>query len=335
MIHKYTDVPERMLSLIFQPRSPIKISFTLQNQPLNESVRNKPCLFSRRRGTRLYSLAKITTMRPSLLLSFLLLSYFSFSQTPRDFRQHVEIVRDSFGVPHIFGELDEDVGYGLGFATCEDDFKTLQWGMLAGRAMAGRSLGKEGAVIDFAVQLLRVRELVAERYEKDLSPKTRAVIEAFTAGVNRYAALHPEEVLVKKAFPGTSKDVVAGYVLSFALLSGIQGPLQAIVDGKQPQLSFGESGKGSNGLAINSSMTKDGAVYLDINSHQPLEGPLSWYEIHLHSNEGWNAIGGTFHGGCTVFHGVNENLGWAHTVNNFDPIDVYQLQPDPKKKTTI
>jgi acyl-homoserine-lactone acylase len=250
----------------------------------------------------------------------------------RDYKANVEIVRDSFGVPHIFGKTDADVAYGLGWATCEDDFKTLQWMFLAGKKMQGRLQGKDGAAIDYAVNLLRVREMVDERYEKDLSPHVRGIIEAMAEGVNSYARLHPEEVLVKKAFPASPKDIVAGYVLAESLLSGVDGPIKRIINGTQPTVPFAENGKGSNGIAFNSSKTKDGAVYLDVNSHQPLEGPLSWYEIHLCSEEGWNIIGGTFHGGCTVFHGANEYLGWAHTVNNFDGVDVFQLQADPKKK---
>lgn len=269
-------------------------------------------------------------MKKIVLIMVLFCSISAYAQ--RDYKQYVEIVRDSFGVPHIFGKTDADVAYGLGWATCEDDFKTLQWMLLAGKKMAGRNIGKDGAVIDYAVNLLRVQELVNDRYEKDLSPHVRGIIEAMTAAVNKYAELHPEEVLVKKAFPSSPKDVVAGYVLAEALLSGVDGPLKNIVNGKQPTVPFAENGKGSNGMAFNSSKTKDGSVYLDINSHQPLEGPLSWYEVHLCSEEGWNVMGGTFHGGVTVFHGVNEYLGWAHTVNSFDAVDVFQLQPDPKKK---
>jgi acyl-homoserine-lactone acylase len=271
-------------------------------------------------------------MKNIFILLALITSATSYAQ--HDYKANVEIVRDSFGVPHIFGKTDADVGYGLGWATCEDDFKTLQWMLLAGKKMAGRNIGKDGAIIDFAVNLLRVRELVDDRYEKDLSPHVREIIEAMTMAVNKYAALHPKEVLVKKAFPASPKDIVSGYVLAESLLSGIDGPLKNIVNGKQPTVAFAEQGKGSNGIAFNSSKTKDGDVYLDINSHQPLEGPLSWYEVHLCSEEGWNVMGGTFHGGVTVFHGVNENLGWAHTVNNFDAVDVFQLQPDPKHKKT-
>jgi acyl-homoserine-lactone acylase len=250
----------------------------------------------------------------------------------RDYAANVEIVRDSFGVPHIFGKTDADVAYGLGWATCEDDFETLQWALLAGKHMMARWKGVEGAKIDYAVQLLRIRELVDERYEKDLSPEVREYIEAHVAAVNKYASLHPEEVKVKKAFPANGKDIVSGYVLSYCLLSGVTDPLQNIVEGKIKPISWERAGKGSNTFAINSKFSKDGNTYLDINSHQPLEGPLSWYEAHLVSEEGMNILGGTFHGGVTIFHGVNQFLGWAHTVNLADFIDVYQLQPDPKKK---
>jgi acyl-homoserine-lactone acylase len=59
---------------------------------------------------------------------------------------------------------------------------------------------------------------------------------------------------------------------------------------------------------------------------------MSWYEAHLQSEEGLNILGATFHGAVSIFHGTNENLGWAHTTNYFDAIDIYQLQPDPEKK---
>ena len=68
-----------------------------------------------------------------------------------------------------------------------------------------------------------------------------------------------------------------------------------------------------------------------VNSHQPLEGWYSWYEAHLISEEGMNILGGTFAGGICIFHGANENLGWAHTVNHADFSDVYKLEMHPEK----
>ena len=88
---------------------------------------------------------------------------------------------------------------------------------------------------------------------------------------------------------------------------------------------------GSNGFAFNSLKTTAGKSYLNINTHQPLEGPFSWYEAHLHSEEGWNMLGGLFPGSPFPFIGTNENLAWTHTYNYPDLIDVYQMKIHPKK----
>jgi acyl-homoserine-lactone acylase len=53
------------------------------------------------------------------------------------------------------------------------------------------------------------------------------------------------------------------------------------------------------------------------------------YEAHVCSEEGWNALGGLLAGGTSILHGVNENLGWAHTVNYSDRVDVFQLEINP------
>ena len=270
-------------------------------------------------------------MKKLLALSTLLtISLFTFSQTGTKY--NVEIVRDSFGVPHIFGKTDADCVYGLVWAECEDDFNTVQWGQLLAKGMLGRYLGVDGAKIDYAVQLLRIKQTIDEHYDKDISPGFKKLLQAAADAGNKYAALHPNEVLVKQALPVGPKDFIGGYMLAMALMTGVDGALGQMVNGTVPPVSFVDKGRGSNAMAMNSKKTADGHVYLDVNSHQPLEGPLSWYECHIHSDEGWNMYGSTFAGGVTIFHGVNENLGWAHTTNGFDAIDIYQLQPDPENK---
>ena len=86
---------------------------------------------------------------------------------------------------------------------------------------------------------------------------------------------------------------------------------------------------GSNGFAFKSSKTKDGKTYLNVNTHQPLEGPFSWYEAHVNSEEGWNMLGGLFPGLPLPVIGTNENLGWTHTYNYPDMNDIYQLIINP------
>ena len=245
--------------------------------------------------------------------------------------ENIKIARDKWGVPHIFAKTDAEVSYGLAWANAEDDFKTMQLTMLAGKGMVGKLKGKDGASIDYVVALLHCREVVEEQYDKTLSPEYKALIEGYVAGINAYAAKHPEEVLLKGSFPTNTKEYMTSIVLSLSVISGVDGVLQKIFSGKIKTLDDFKTG-GSNAFAISSSKTTDGSAYLAINSHQPLEGPVAWYEAHLCSEQGLNILGGLFPGGPVVFHGVNENLGWAHTVNYQDKIDVFQLEMSPNKK---
>ena len=120
----------------------------------------------------------------------------------------IDIVRDRWGVPHIFSKTDAGVAYGLAWAHAEDDFKTIQQGFLAGKAMLGLYSGKQGATIDYVIQFLQCRKIVDERYELDISPAYKTILESYTAGINAYAKAHPNEVLVKKCFPVTPKDML-------------------------------------------------------------------------------------------------------------------------------
>ncbi|OYZ01357.1 MAG: peptidase S45 [Sphingobacteriia bacterium 28-36-52] len=244
----------------------------------------------------------------------------------------IDIIRDKYGVPHIFGKTDPEVAYGLAWAHAEDDFTTIQQSLLAGKAMLAQYQGKKGASIDYIVHLLRIPELVEERYESDLAPDFKKLLEGYSAGLNAYAAKHPKEVLLKKIFPVTPKDMVQYSVLQLCVLSGADKALAAIFGGTIPLLENYKT-QGSNAFAFNSNKTTDGQVYLNINAHQPLEGPVAFYEAHLSSEEGWNILGANFPGAPSILHGVNEHLGWAHTVNEPDKLDVYQLEINPENKT--
>lgn len=244
----------------------------------------------------------------------------------------IDIIRDQYGVPHIFGKTDPEVAYGLAWAHAEDDFTTIQQSLLAGKAMLAQYQGKKGASIDYIVHLLRIPELVEEKYESDLAPDFKKLLEGYSAGLNAYAAKHPQEVLLKKIFPVTPKDMVQYSVLQLCVLSGADKALAAIFGGTIPLLENYKT-QGSNAFAFNSNKTTDGNVYLAINAHQPLEGPVAFYEAHLSSEEGWNILGANFPGAPSILHGVNEHLGWAHTVNEPDKLDVYQLEINPTNST--
>lgn len=262
-----------------------------------------------------------------ILFALLLLSTASFAQiNPKN----ITIARDSYGVPHIFAKTDPEVSYGLAWAHAEDDFNSLQMVALPAKGMIARALGKEGAAGDYAFALFRCREITEERWHT-LSPDFIQLLEGYVQGLNDYAKAHPEEVLVKGLFPLTVKDHVAASVLALTVFNGGDKALRSIFGNNvHPLIEFDK--KGSNGIAVHPSKTATGEAFLAINAHQPNEGPQAFYEAHVNSENGWNALGGLLAGGPSILHGVNENLGWAHTVNLCDRMDIFQLQMNPANK---
>lgn len=266
-----------------------------------------------------------------ILLVLFFCSFAIYSDAQKIDPTSIDIVRDSFGVPHIFANTDAEVAYGLAYAHAEDDFKTIQLGFLSGRSLLGIYKGKEGATIDYIAYLLRCQQTVAEKYESDISPEYKKVLQGYCDGFNAYANNHRDEVLVKKLLPLTPKDMLAYSMLQLSISSGADKALTQIYNGSIKSLDEFKPG-GSNAYAFNSSKTTDGNTYLNINAHQPLDGPVSWYEAHLCSNEGWNIIGALFACAPSMLIGCNENLAWAHTVNNPDKLDIYQLEINPANK---
>ncbi|MEQ8626917.1 penicillin acylase family protein [Ekhidna sp.] len=239
----------------------------------------------------------------------------------------IEIIRDEWGVPHIYAPTDAQVSYGLAWAHAEDDFETIQEILLAAKQMMGRYQGPDGAPIDYVVGLLRCEDIVNEHLDEVDSAFIK-IAKGYIAGLNAYAKSHKDEVLVKKAFPVTLTDIFKAYVLQLAVQDGADNLIRNLFDGNIDTVDF--ETKGSNAFAISRKKTTSDEVFLAVNSHQPLEGPAAWYEAHLVSDEGWNMLGGLFPGGSVIFHGTNEHLGWAHTVNYFDKRDVFQLEMHPE-----
>ena len=272
--------------------------------------------------------------RFSILIFLLSISYISRSQIdPND----IEIVRDKWGVPHIYAKTDKEVAYGLAWAHAEDDFSTIQKTFLPAKGMLGELEGLRGAVLDFAVELLKSRE-VAERELENLPPEGLNIIYGYLEGLNAYAKKFPEKVLVNKSFPLTIYDYLTGLNLMLHLFSDTGDVIGQLlsnsinpIDEMSGVDNIGSS-IGSNGFAFNSIKTKDKKAYLNVNTHQPLEGPFSWYEAHVNSEEGWNMLGGLFPGLPLPVIGTNEYLGWTHTYNFPDMNDIFQLIINPNNK---
>ena len=262
-------------------------------------------------------------------MKYLVLLFFIFhlSANAQIERKNITIARDSFGVPHIFAKTDPEVAYGLAWAHAEDDLTNIETMILYGKARLGSAIGKRGAQADYVVNLLRCREVVDEQWNT-LSPDFLALIKGYVQGLNAYAKAHPKEVKYKASFPFNEREYITAVIFSVSIFCGLDKLLPQLFGNRITTIP-GFGSEGSNAFAFHPSRTTSGEAMLTINAHQPVEGATAFYEAHLQSEEGWNMLGGLFPGGCLIFHGTNENLGWAHTVNYQDKIDLYQLQMNP------
>lgn len=252
----------------------------------------------------------------------------------RDYAPVIE--RDAYGVPTIRGATDADVAYGIAYAHAEDDFENIQRQILTARGRLAARFGREGAGSDFLYHLIDVRGHVEAGYERDLSPETRAILDAYAAGVNAYAAAHPEEVW-RDARNVTGRDIVAGFVHNSPIFWGFDSWLVPLTDDEShpcaprplgPRIEDRIGDRGSNAFAVAPSRSDDGHTRLIVNSHQPWTGPVAWWELRLESGEGWRFHGGTFSGSPVPFVGHNGALGYAATVNYPDLADYYLLVTD-------
>lgn len=252
------------------------------------------------------------------------------------------VIRDRWGVPHVYGARDADVAFGLAYAHAEDDWKTFEEVILFSRGVLARTKGKDAAVTDYLVAALGANQAIARDFEAKLSAETRAMLIAYAAGINFYCA----EALARCApgvAPVTPQDIVAGFAARTPFFYGLEENLKAVFEGdleKRASLDWmrtaffrvhPDAELGSNAMAVAPQRSADGATRLMVNSHQPFTGPVAWYEARLKSEEGLDIIGGVFPGSPLILHGATPDLGWAFTVNKPDLVDVYSLETDRAK----
>ncbi len=250
------------------------------------------------------------------------------------------IERDDWGVPHIYGKRDADVSFGLAYAHAQDDYKIIADIILATRGKLASVYGKGAAVNDYYVHLMDIWNTIESNYESDVPADVRALCDGYAAGINLFLQDHPERGR-KKIFPVNGKDLIAGFSHRMPLMFGLDGVMKKLSKEKRPQLiglngidENAESFKmvASNVFAIAPHRSSDGYTRIWINSHQPWDGPVAWYEAHFISEEGWDFYGGLFPGSPIPLIGHNPYLGWSHTVNSPDLIDVYDLKINPGNK---
>ena len=239
----------------------------------------------------------------------------------------VTIIRDNWGVPHIYAKTDADVVFGLMYTECEDNFKGIERNYLYQLGKQAEVDGKKSLYTDITLQLIADSADAINDYQES-PPWFKRIMDAFADGVNYYLYKHPE---VK---PAVFQRFEPWYALMFT-----DGSVSATVTGGvsinetqgfygSGQEQFGSLNKtelndretGSNGFAIAPSKSASGHALLYINPHVPF---YFRSEVQLVSGEGLNVYGAVTWGQFFVYQGFNAHCGWMHTSSNADVGDLY------------
>ena len=157
---------------------------------------------------------------------------------PAERQYRAEIIRDEFEVPHIHGATDADVAFGVAIAQSEDDFFTLQDVVAMAKGRYGAIAGEQGAAVDYVYHLLDARG-TAQRHYHELPEDTRALFDAYAAGLNTYASKHPRELKLANLFPVNGEDIAAGFALRQPFFFGLANIIQPLVEGRESYPEYG------------------------------------------------------------------------------------------------
>lgn len=281
----------------------------------------------------------------NLLVALLLLPLFSSAQkfTPKEIARFqaeaksVTIVRDNWGVPHIYGKTDSSVVFGLMYAQCEENFKGIERNYLYQFGKQSEANGENSLYTDVQLQLIADSADAIKDYQNS-EPKFKKLLDAFADGINYYLYKHPE---VKPEF----HHYQPWYALMFT-----DGSVAATITGginlEETKEFYGreragsgeersgrnnrknESGDllneretGSNGFAISPKKSASGHAMLYINPHVPF---YFRSEVQLVSEEGLDAYGAVTWGQFFIYQGFNQHCGWMHTSSYADVADLYE-----------
>ena len=243
----------------------------------------------------------------------------------------VTIVRDDWGVPHIYAKTDADVVFGLMYAQAEDDFNRVETNFINSQGRLAEAEGEGAIYRDLRMKLFIDPVQLKADYAK-AEPWLKALMDGWADGLNFYLAAHPE---VK---PRVITKFEPWMALSFSEGS-IGGDIEQVNLG-QLEAFYGTEVKptstarfdstdfnappaeptGSNGFAIAGANTASGKAQLLINPHTSF---FFREEAQMVSEEGLNAYGALTWGQFFIYQGFNDKAGWMHTTSSVDNIDDY------------
>jgi len=255
-----------------------------------------------------------------LMIPIILL--FLFSCAPDESIKENEILWDTWGVPHIYATNQNNLYKMMGWAQMRNHANLVLKLYGEARARSSEYWG-EDPQRDELIHKLGLFD-ASERIFGQMDQSDREMIESFAEGINAYAEKYPDQIdeRNKLVLPVKPLDVIyhSMRVMYYEFLVVIGGNLRSVNQWKP----------GSNAWAINGSKTASGNAMLLANPHLSWDSFFLFFEAHLITDDN-SLYGSTLIGIPTLGICFNEHLGWTHTVNTLDNVDLYELTVENNK----
>lgn len=250
-----------------------------------------------------------------ILLPVMVLALAAAACGPPD-RGPTEILWDRWGVPHIHAAETGELFRAFGWAQMRNHANLILRLYGEARGRAAEYWGQSYLASDRYLRTMGVPER-AERWHREQRPRFKGYLDRFVEGMNAYARRYPESVdpELRVVLPLEPADV----------LGHLQRVIHLSFVGRE--VTFGRARQpvpGSNGWAIAPSRTAGGNAMLLVNPHLPWSSFFTWFEAQWKTPE-LDAYGATLVGMPILGLGFNDHLGWTHTTNPLDGIDLYEL----------
>lgn len=253
--------------------------------------------------------------------------------------RNINIIRDNWGVPHVYGKTDADAVFGLLYAQCEDDFKRVEMNYIEKLGRKAEVLGETALYGDLYIRLLIDSAEAVADYNK--APVwLKQLMNAWADGINYYLYKHPEvkPALLTRFKPWypllwtdgsigaistgdvTEAEVKKFYSDSIKMSSAYVNSLNEEQAFAYTAVAENKQVDGSNGFAVAPSKTESGNAILYINPH------TTFYfrpEVHMNSEQGLHVYGAVTWGQFFIYQGFNPYCGWMHTSSSVDVSDMY------------
>ena len=229
-----------------------------------------------------------------------------------------EILWDEWGVPHIFAPDTVNLFYATGWAQAHNHGDLVLRLIGQARGRAAEYWGESHLDSDRWVHTVGIPQRAEAWYAKH-SDDFQAALDAFARGINDYAAGHADKIAddVEVVLPVTAADLLAHaqrsihftFIVHPSTIQGVERRWRA----------------GSNAWAISPQRSASGNAMLLANPHLPWNDLFTWFELHLVTPE-VDVSGAALVGSPFVGIGFNDYLGWTHTVNTHDGVDLFELE---------